>query len=395
MHKQVFKNIFLMAILSANIVIGQKPVTIKLDNPSFEDYPQAGHAPQGWFDCGFASETPPDVQPNSIFKVTKAAQHGSTYLGLVTRDNNTWEAIGQRLKSPLIKGTQYNFSLYAARSEVYLSQSRTTNKDANYTTPVIIRVWAGSGYCSKNEMLDETEPITSATWQKLNFAFTPKANHTHIMIEVFYKVPTLFPYNGNILLDNASDIMPKVDEPIASVKNVAPPKPKTQLPTKSATKSKSDTPSVANVSKPNESSKTSVKTEPTETEPETPSITNTQLKEGQILKIEKLQFASQSAILDKTSYPQLDEVYQFLINNPNLVVEIGGHTNLVIEETMSYKLSTDRAKAVAEYLINKGIERRRLVAKGYGKSQPLVKETSASANKVNQRVEIKILSING
>jgi outer membrane protein OmpA-like peptidoglycan-associated protein len=62
---------------------------------------------------------------------------------------------------------------------------------------------------------------------------------------------------------------------------------------------------------------------------------------------------------------------------------------------MGLKLSTDRARAVAEYLATKGIDNSRLVIKGYGKSRPLVKETSAAANKENQRVEIKILSTNG
>jgi outer membrane protein OmpA-like peptidoglycan-associated protein len=395
MRKQVFYLLIIFTLLLTDNLTSQKAGIIKLDNPSFEDYPQAGHTPQGWFDCGFASETPPDVQPNAIFKVTKTAMHGSTYLGMVTRDNNTWEAIGQRLKTPLVKGANYNFSIYAARSEIYLSQSRTTNKDASYTTPIILRIWGGSGFCSKNEMLDETEPISSGTWQKMSFNFTPKSNHTHFMIEVFYKVPTLFPYNGNLLLDNASDISPKEeDKPIAAVKNVPPAKTPTKT-NKPSQKPPKDTPSVASANKPIlESGKSSVKTEP-KVEIEQPVITNSQLKEGQILRIEKLQFGNQLAELDKASYPQLDEVYQFLNANPNLVVEIGGHTNLIIEETMSIKLSLDRAKSVAEYLVNKGIERKRLVTKGYGKSFPLVKETSQAANKMNQRVEIKILSING
>ena len=48
--------------------------TIKLANPSFEDYPQAGHPPGGWYDCGFAGETPPDINPTGQFKVSQKAQ---------------------------------------------------------------------------------------------------------------------------------------------------------------------------------------------------------------------------------------------------------------------------------------------------------------------------------
>ena len=108
-----------------------------------------------------------------------------------------------------------------------------------------------------------------------------------------------------------------------------------------------------------------------------------------------MQFAPNSSDIQKESFPQLDEVYNLLVTNPTLIVEIGGHTNMVIEDMESIKLSTERAMAVADYLVNKGIERNRLVARGYGKSKPIVKENSAAANKVNQRVEIKILSING
>ena len=391
MIKQIVFLIWLVIGGSSQIVFSQKPVTIKLDNPSFEDYPQAAHTPQGWYDCGFAGESPPDVQPNLTFKVNKVASHGNTYLGLVVRDVNTWEAIGQRLKSPLLKGVNYTFSLDLSRSELYESQSQATKKTVNYITPVIIRIWAGTGYCSKTEMLDETEPVTVGNWKKYTFKFTPKANHTHFMIEAFYKVPTVFPYNGNILVDNASDIVAEEEKPIATAKQPPPPvktaTPKPIKPTKPTT-----TPSVlADVKAP--------KTKPTpaatiETVEET-AVKNTKLQEGQIIKIEKMQFAPNSSDIQKESFPQLDEVYNLLVTNPTLIVEIGGHTNMVIEEMESIKLSTERAKAVSDYLVNKGIERNRLVARGYGKSKPIVKENSAAANKVNQRVEIKILSING
>lgn len=56
------------------------------------------------------------------------------------------------------------------------------------------------------------------------------------------------------------------------------------------------------------------------------------------------------------------------------------------------RLSTARAKEVAEYLIKKGIQRDRVKYKGYGKSQPIASDKTATGRKKNQRVEIKILS---
>ena len=150
------------------------------------------------------------------------------------------------------------------------------------------------------------------------------------------------------------------------------------------------TPAVTN-SKPN--TKVPKPTEPVITEPTV--AQNNKIQEGEIIKIEKLQFLPNESIIQKESYPQLDEVFNFLTRNPSLIVEIGGHTNLLIDENMSIKLSGDRARAVTDYLVNKGIARDRLVSKGYGKAKPILKENSAAANKVNQRVEIKILSNNG
>jgi outer membrane protein OmpA-like peptidoglycan-associated protein len=376
-------------------VYGQKPVTIKLDNPSFEDYPQAAHVPQGWSDCGFPNETPPDVQPNGIFKVSKTASHGSTYIGMVVRDVNTWEAMGQRLKTPIMKGVKYTFSLDLSRSELYESQSQATKKTVNYITPVTIRIWGGSGYCAKNELLDETEPVSSSTWKKYAFNFNPKMAHTHIMIEAFYKVPTLFPYNGNILVDNASDIVPENEKIIAKVEPKKPNSPAVKPP-KQPTK-RPDTPTLADAKPPKETPK-SVPTKPKVEQPveeESTFVKNGKLKEGQIIQIERLQFKPNSSVLEDDSYPQMDKIHALLSENPTLVVEIGGHSNLVVGDELGLKLSTERAKAVQEYLAGKGIDKNRLVVKGYGKSRPLINESSQAANKENQRVEIKILSING
>jgi hypothetical protein len=79
---------------------------IRLTNPSFED---TGHSrpPTGWKDCGsfmFPGESPPDVQPSGSWHVYKPATDGDTYLGMVVRENDTWEAVSQALSGALQKG---------------------------------------------------------------------------------------------------------------------------------------------------------------------------------------------------------------------------------------------------------------------------------------------------
>jgi hypothetical protein len=209
MLKHTFTVYFLSACLLP--IFGQKLVTIKLDNPSFEDFPGAGHTPKDWLDCGFPGETAPDVQPSGAFDVNKPPFNGSTYLGMVVRDNNTWEAVGQKLSKQLFKDIKYTFSIYACQSETYISKSRITGDSANYIVPSVIKIWGGNGSCTKNQLLAQSQPIDFKDWKKLEFILSPKANYRYIMIEAFYIKVFKNVYNGNILIDNASVIVPILD----------------------------------------------------------------------------------------------------------------------------------------------------------------------------------------
>jgi hypothetical protein len=202
------KNILNTAILCLFFAVrGFGQDTIYLQNPSFEDEPGAAKTPSGWHDCGARKETPPDIQPGA-FSVEKTAQDGDTYLGLVVRDNETWEAVGQQLSVPLKATTSYTFSLYLSRSELYLSVSKATGQDANYATPVMLRIWGGEAKCEKKELLAETGTVISKEWRLFDFELTPmQADYTFITFEAYYKTPVLFPYNGNLLIDNCSAII--------------------------------------------------------------------------------------------------------------------------------------------------------------------------------------------
>ena len=114
---------------------------------------------------------------------------------------------------------------------------------------------------------------------------------------------------------------------------------------------------------------------------------------GQTLRINELSFEADSTILNPESFEILDEVYEFLVVHQNVVVEIGGHTNTIPPHEYCDKLSTDRARSVAEYITNRGINASRISYKGYGKREPLTESKSSSARKKNQRVEVKILAL--
>ena len=144
-------------------VFAQKSESISLRNPSFEDFYRAGHPPRGWFDCGASGETPPDIHPGEppLFGVRTLPADGNTYLGMVVRDNDTKESIGQQLSSPLLAGHTYRFSIQLTQSEWYISRSRMTNKETNYTTPVVLRIYGGQSLCDRQELLAESPPIES------------------------------------------------------------------------------------------------------------------------------------------------------------------------------------------------------------------------------------------
>lgn len=214
--------LFLFAFLFFQISNGQTG-TIQLENPSFEATPQAGNILKGfsmvgWKDCGPTGETPPDIHPEKMggpFGVILEAREGQTYLGMVVRDNNTWESIGQRLNAPLLAGKEYAFNIQLARSLNYRSVSRKTQKEENYATPCLLRIWGGNSIGERGELLDESLPVENTGWETYRFRLFPNQDYAFILFEAYFKISLSTPYNGNLLLDNASDIVP-VDEINAS-----------------------------------------------------------------------------------------------------------------------------------------------------------------------------------
>ena len=119
----------------------------------------------------------------------------------------------------------------------------------------------------------------------------------------------------------------------------------------------------------------------------------TQLKVGQTLRIEQLYFEADSSVMTQESFAAIDEIHEFLEKNPDVAIEIGGHTNGLPPHEYCDRLSTARAKNIADYLFDKGIARNRISYKGYGKRNPIASNDTKQGRERNQRVEIKIVSI--
>jgi outer membrane protein OmpA-like peptidoglycan-associated protein len=105
---------------------------------------------------------------------------------------------------------------------------------------------------------------------------------------------------------------------------------------------------------------------------------------------EKIAFAWDSSLLDQTSRPLLDEVARALNDNPNFRVQVDGHASSEGGDAHNQKLSEERASAVLEYLVARGVAKDRLVSKGFSSSVPAGTNSTAAGRVTNRRVEFVV-----
>ncbi|NND07801.1 MAG: OmpA family protein [Saprospiraceae bacterium] len=125
-----------------------------------------------------------------------------------------------------------------------------------------------------------------------------------------------------------------------------------------------------------------------------PQLSMSKLRAGQVVQMQMLQFDADSTNIKAAAEPILNEVYEFLKDNPGVVIRVEGHTNNVPPDDYCDRISTARAKSVAEYVVQQGVAGERVYYRGYGKRQPKYSNRTAEGRRKNQRVEINILSIN-
>jgi len=89
----------------------------------------------------------------------------------------------------------------------------------------------------------------------------------------------------------------------------------------------------------------------------------------------------------------LDRVAQSLVQYPNSLIDVYGHTDSTGSDAYNQALSERRARAVADYLISRGVGYARIRSQGFGESQPIASNDSEQGRQANRRVEIKIVPI--
>ena len=115
------------------------------------------------------------------------------------------------------------------------------------------------------------------------------------------------------------------------------------------------------------------------------------IEEGKSVILENIFFEVDSYVLMPESKAELVKLIEFLTNNSTLRIEIGGYTDNTGTPEYNDKLSSDRARAVYEYLINEKIESTRLTYKGYGMRKPIDDNNTESGRSKNRRTEFTII----
>lgn len=112
---------------------------------------------------------------------------------------------------------------------------------------------------------------------------------------------------------------------------------------------------------------------------------------GQLIPLRQVGFEPNKALFLPDAYPELERLAAFLLQNPELVVEIGAHTGGQLSHSLALGLSVQRARAVAAFLREKGVREECLTFKGYGKSVPIADNSSPAGQRQNQRIELRII----
>jgi len=125
---------------------------------------------------------------------------------------------------------------------------------------------------------------------------------------------------------------------------------------------------------------------------------NTSLETGQLIELNHIYYAFDKYHLKESAKVELDKVVNLLRQYPEMEIDLNSHTDSRGSDTYNEWLSTERARSAVDYIVSKGIERRRVTAKGYGESTPVneclnTMKCSEDKHQMNRRTEFRILNL--
>ncbi len=116
------------------------------------------------------------------------------------------------------------------------------------------------------------------------------------------------------------------------------------------------------------------------------------IEKGATIVLKNIFFETGKFELKPESIMELNKLVMLLTDNPNLKIQIDGHTDNVGGEKDNLLLSNNRAKAVVGYLLNKAINPQRLSYKGFGAGKPVAPNATEQGKALNRRTELSVIS---
>jgi len=111
---------------------------------------------------------------------------------------------------------------------------------------------------------------------------------------------------------------------------------------------------------------------------------------GRFITTEPILFNSGASTLREASIPKLDKIAEFLIENPEITLEIIGHTDNLGPEPVNQTVSAERAAIVMNYLVSRGVDPSRLRSKGKGSLDPIESNDTQLGRQANRRIEFLV-----
>lgn len=263
------------------------------------------------------------------------------------------EYIQCKLKESLRAGNEYYVEFWVTRS--CLVETASNNIGAFFTNQTVSRNSTRSFYA--NPQINETAVITeSKEWIKISGTFIPNKDMEYMMIGNFYRNSET--QTMTVETCNAKGLL-SMDEAYYYIDDIK-------------------------VERTNKKPATVVQKDIT-------SVDLENLKVDEPIVLRNIVFEFDKTTILASSFKDLDMLLGLLRKNPGISIEISGHTDDQGAREYNQLLSEERAQAIVDYLIEKGIEGERLSFVGYGSTRPMVPNDTESGRALNRRVEFVIL----
>jgi outer membrane protein OmpA-like peptidoglycan-associated protein len=282
--------------------------------------------------------------PHNVFGRQKP-HSGDAYGGICVRKNFI-EYLETKLSDTLIKDREYLVEFYISRAERSIGSVKEFGALFRKKT-IVGAPGIGLPVEPSVEVVRPGKYRSKRKWMKFSAVYLAEGNET-VLILGYFNHEKLKKFKGvaHYYIDDVSVIL--LEEKTAPVASAEP----------------------------------AIKTEP---------VANTApIKIGETITLKNIFFNTGKSELLPASFPELDKLAGYLNEMPNTLIAISGHTDNTGNEDQNQKLSEARAKAVADYLTEKGIDTSRINYTGYGSSRPVSSNDSEEGKQQNRRVEFVV-----